>query len=76
MYEDQSVSVETYLNWLKTIVLWLNNLVHTSQVSTHIIQNEAMMSAHGGVPRKSAQIRQDVGDVSFLSCNKMIFLTR
>ena len=52
MYEDKSVSVETDFNWLKTIVLWLNNLVCKSQVSTHVIQNEAMASACGGVPRE------------------------
>ena len=48
MYEDKSVSAETYLNWLKTIVLWLNNLVCMSQVSTCILQNEAMTSVHVG----------------------------
>ena len=47
MYEDKSVSVETYPYWLKTVVLWLNNLVHTSRVSTCIIQNEAMTSTYG-----------------------------
>ena len=72
MYEDKGVGVET---WLKLVVLWLR-VSCTSQVSTHVVQNEAMTSAHGGVPGKRVQTRQDVGDVSILSYNKMIFLAR
>ena len=41
---------------------------------TVLSQNEAMMSACGGVPKKSMQLKQDVGDVSIFSCNKIIFI--
>ena len=75
MYEDKGVGVETYLIWLKLVVLCLR-VSCTSQVSTYIDQNEAMTSAHGGLPRKRVKMRQDVRDVSILSCNKMIFLAR
>ena len=34
MHEDESVSVETYLDWLKIVVLWLLNLMWMSRVST------------------------------------------
>ena len=47
-----------------------------SWVLTHVSQNEAMMSVHGGVPEKSMQYQQDVRNVSIFSCNKMIYVAR
>ena len=39
-------------------------------------QNEAMMSASGGVPRKACIEDKDVRNVSIFSCNKKIFVAR
>ena len=36
-------------------------------------QNEAMTSAHEGVP-ESAQLKKDFGDVSIFICNKIVFV--
>ena len=37
-------------------------------------QNEAMMSVHGGIPRKVHVEGKDVGNVGIFSCNKKVFV--
>ena len=71
MYGDEKIRVEIYCDKLKAKICQFDIL------SFHLLtQNEAMMSAHEGVPRKVHVEDKDVWNMSIFNCNKKIFVAR
>ena len=53
MYEDKGVGVETYLSWLKLVVLQLRVLMHISSFYSHSSEQGYDISMWGSPQEKS-----------------------
>ena len=72
MYRDKKISVKTYCDVLKTLILLILDIL---SFHSHISKWGYDVSAWGS-PQKSAHRHQNVGDVSIFNCNKLNFMAR